>query len=100
MTLRDSRPWRHPMRAFACSGGQTGCEVIEELEGECTQPGCDGSDAMVIYWHELDPDWRCAHGDRLCIDCGVEIALFACKTCGVVQEPEPAEADAGQLAMF
>lgn len=83
-----NRHWRSSNVAFVCSSGR--CETILEYEGECIEPGCDSDTADVLYDYLDDLNHRCEHGYRMCADC-IEIVAFACRSCGTVQDPEPAE---------
>ena len=95
--FQQNRHWVEPAHGWIC---ESNCEPFGEVEGACINPGCDGTEALVLYAHHDDPDWRCRHGDRLCPDCGPVIVAFACKTCGLVQDPEPPETPEGQLGLF
>lgn len=99
-----ARRWQGQRNGFVCFGRKVDgarCHSIgPDYEGECTTPGCGGTDAVVLYAHDFDPAWRCPCGHRICLDHPPEIALFACTTCGTVQPPEPVKDAAGQQSMF
>lgn len=82
--ILGDRDWVNPIQGFACARGSHGCQPIADYEGECIDHHCDGTQAQVIYAPHQRPE-------NLEDYQGPEILKFACKTCRLIQDPEPSE---------
>ena len=51
MTTSAEHDWRAPLVGFACGPRHHGrrCHPLREYEGTCTEPGCNGTEAKILY---------------------------------------------------
>ncbi len=84
--------FHRPLEGFMC-GRPGGCTPIVEVEGDCPECGAGADQALVRYGPVCD----CG---GVCLEHPPEIVEFCCGDCGAVTDPDPPEADCGQLGLF